>query len=150
MLHQWPGCVWLLVMAVCAPTVPPPLHFFFFLFIYLFLAVLCLHCCARALSSWQQVVSALHCSAQACHCGGFSCWVPLDHTDFPVIYPNSVNSGHVTRRIFPKQGLNLCSLIIRQILKHWTTMKGGPLNLLLSPHQEGKDSIFQNFQRTQG
>ena len=47
--------------------------FFFNKFIYLFLAVLGLCRCMRALSSWQRVGATLHCGARASHCGGFSC-----------------------------------------------------------------------------
>ena len=56
----------------------------FYLCIYLFLAVLGLHCCVRAFSScgfWGLLSS---CSAQAFHCGGFSCcrtWT-LGHEGF--------------------------------------------------------------------
>ena len=45
------------------------------LLIYLFLAVFGLHCCTRAFSScgeWGILFVVV--SAQASHCGGFSCW----------------------------------------------------------------------------
>ena len=52
-------------------TCRPIIHFEGF-FYYLFLAALCLHCCARALSSFGEQ-GPLHCAAQASHCYGFSC-----------------------------------------------------------------------------
>ena len=43
------------------------------LFIYLSMAVLGLHCCARAFSSCGELGATLRCGARAAHCGGFSC-----------------------------------------------------------------------------
>ena len=67
---------------------------FFFqiqVFIYLFMAALGLHCCARAFSS---------CGAQACHC-----------SDFPSSLEQLLgHQGLVACGIFPEQGLNLCPL----------------------------------------
>ena len=49
------------------------ISFFFFNFIYLFLAVLGLHCCTQTFSSCNDQGLLPSCSAWASHCGGFSC-----------------------------------------------------------------------------
>ena len=54
-------------------VLPSFIYFKFINFIYLFLAVLGLRCCARAFSSCGKRGATLRCSAQASHCGGFSC-----------------------------------------------------------------------------
>ena len=53
------------------------LFFFFYKFIYLFnlfLAALCLHCCAHGLSLVAASGATLRCGARASHCSGFSCY----------------------------------------------------------------------------
>ena len=45
----------------------------FILFIYLFLAALSLHCCARAFSSLWWAGATLCCGVRASHCGVFCC-----------------------------------------------------------------------------
>ena len=47
-----------------------------YLFIYLFLAALCLRCCAQALSSCSEqglLFAAVAWASHSSHCGGFSC-----------------------------------------------------------------------------
>ena len=44
-----------------------------FLSIYLFMAVLGLHCCVQAFSSCSQRDVLSSCGVWAAHCGGFSC-----------------------------------------------------------------------------
>ena len=53
-------------------SVKPNIFFFNEVFFF-FLAVLGLRCCARAFSSCGEQGATLCCSAQASHCGGFSC-----------------------------------------------------------------------------
>ena len=48
-------------------------HTSFYLFIYLFLAVLGLHSCVQAFSSWSEGRLLSSCGAWASHCGDFSC-----------------------------------------------------------------------------
>ena len=43
-------------------------------FIYLFLASVSLFCCIQAFSGCSEQGLVCSCSAQASHCGGFSCW----------------------------------------------------------------------------
>ena len=45
----------------------------FFVVVYLFLAMLGLHCCAQAFSACGEPGLLPSCSAQASHCGGFLC-----------------------------------------------------------------------------
>ena len=104
---------------------------YIYIFIYLFLAVLGLRCCMRAFSSCGERGPTLRCSAQASHCGGFSCcgaqalgvWAS-------VVVAHGLSScgsqalecrlSSVAHRlscsmecgIFPDQGSNLCPL-------HW-------------------------------
>ena len=78
---------------------------------YLFLAVLGLHCCVGFLLL-QRVGPALHLSAQGSHCRGFSCcraWI-LGCRDSVVVVEGLSYSKAC--EVFLDQGSNLCPL-------HW-------------------------------
>ena len=76
---------------------------------YLFLAVLGLHCCVGFLLL-QRVGPALHFSAQGSHCSGFSCCRAqiLGRTDSLVVVEGL--SCSKACEIFPDQGSNPCPL----------------------------------------
>ena len=83
---------------------------FFLSFIYLFVAALCLRCCTRAFSSFDEPGLLSGCGLRAAHCSGFSCFeawalgvqasVVVQHG---LSYPTAC-------RIFLDQGSNPCLL----------------------------------------
>ena len=77
---------------------------------YLFLAVLGLHCCVGFLLL-QRVGPALHFSAQGSHCRGFSCCRAriLGRRDSVVVVEGL--SCSKACKVFPDQGSNLCPLL---------------------------------------
>ena len=78
--------------------------FFFFKFIYLFMAVLSLHFCARAFSSCGK---RGHSSSG---CAGLSLWRPLLLRSTGSRRAGSVAVAHGPSWIFPDQGSNPCPL----------------------------------------
>ena len=95
--------------------------FFLLNFIYLFLFVLGLRYHRQASSGCGEWGLLPSCSAQACHCSGYSCGAQVLSTpDSEVVTPQLLSTGSVVvvhglgcstaRGIFPDQGSNLCLL----------------------------------------
>ena len=85
-------------------------------FIYLFMAVLGLHCCAWAFSSCgeQGLLFVVRCGARASHCSGFSCCrPPAQHVGFSSCGTHVGSSRTRARTRVPCIG--------RWILNHCTT-----------------------------
>ena len=87
--NKIPSVVNLLIAAAITCSSSPfwPMHIFFFfltiLFIYLFLAVLCVHCCTGFFSSCGECGLLSSCRVWAPHCSGFFCGArALGHVGF--------------------------------------------------------------------
>ena len=106
--------------------------FFFlinYLFIYLFLAVLGLHFCARAFSSCGERGATLHRSARASHCRGLSLRSTGSRRAGSVVVAHRPSCSTACG-ILPDQGSNLCPLHRQadsQPLRH----QGSPTLILL-------------------
>ena len=93
------------------------------LLIYLFLAVLGLHCCAGA---------TLHCGARVSHCGGFSCCgAQAVGAQASVVVAHGVSCS-MACGIFLYQGSNTCPCIGRQILNHCATREAPNRYILIA------------------